>query len=172
MAAMKEEAKAADGVAQADLAALCQSCGLCCDGSLFGRVGLEPEEVELARRRRLRVLPRAEGFEQPCAALASPGPRLGERRCSIYDDRPLACRRFVCRLLDRHRREGGAIEGRLSVVRRVRSLVASLEASGLTPADFEGTHASTQHVRPGAEVERHAYLELTRILEEDFARAR
>jgi hypothetical protein len=169
---MTDETKAANPTAEADLAILCQSCGLCCDGSLFGRVGLEPEEVEPARRCRLHVLPSAKGFEQPCAALASSGPGLGERRCSIYDERPLSCRRFVCRLYDRHRREGGLIEERLAVVRRVRLLVASLEASGLQPADFEGAQASTQPVDPRAALAMHAYLELTRILEEDFARAR
>jgi Fe-S-cluster containining protein len=152
--------------AEGELALLCRSCGLCCDGSLFGRVDLEPEEVEPARRLRLRVLHNAKGFEQPCAALARSGPGLDGCLCTIYDDRPLSCRRFTCRLYDRHRREGGSIEERLSVVRRVRSLVARLEASGLTPADFEGT------VDHEAEPELHAYLELMRSLEEDFARAR
>ena len=57
------------------------------------------------------------GFEQPCGALTR------ERSCSIYTERPLACRRFVCRLHDRHRREGGPLEARIAAVRRVRVLV-------------------------------------------------
>jgi hypothetical protein len=138
--------------AEADLALLCRSCGLCCDGSLFGRADLEPSEVEPARRR-LHVLSSGKGFEQPCTALASSGPERGERICSIYDERPRSCRRFVCRLYERHRREGGPIEPRLAVVRRVRRLIDSL------PADSRAARATP------------SVLELTRILEEDFARA-
>jgi hypothetical protein len=85
------------------------------------------------------------------------------RTCAIYDERPVACRRFVCRLYDRHRREGGPLAPRLAAVRRVRELVGSLEAAGLEPADFEAG-------RP-ASVARETYEELMQRLEEDFARA-
>jgi len=122
-----------------DLAKLCQSCGLCCDGSLFGRVGLEPEEIEPARKRRLRVIGRGTAFEQACSALvAAPGGEPGRRICSMYPDRPSACRRFVCRLHERHRREGGPIEARLIAVRRARELVSDLEASRAMARDFGG----------------------------------
>jgi Fe-S-cluster containining protein len=163
--------EAGDAAARGELEVLCQSCGLCCDGSLFGRVDLEPEEIEPARRHRLRVLPGARGFEQPCAALARRGPELGRRCCSIYEERPLACRRFACRLYERHLREGGPIEERLRVVRRVRDLAASLEASGLVPSDFE-SGPSAGPVDPRVARAMPAYLELTRSLEEHFARAR
>src|SRR5215472_16937799 len=106
----------------ADLERLCQSCGLCCDGSLFGRVGLAPGEVEGARRRGLRVVPSGGSLEQPCAALEASA--SGRRRtCSIYDERPQSCRAFACRLYERHRLEGGPLEERLAVVRRVRELL-------------------------------------------------
>jgi Fe-S-cluster containining protein len=121
-----------------DLARLCQSCGLCCDGSLFGRVPLEPEEVERARKRRLRVLDSGRGFEQACSALAAIEGEGGRRSCAIYPARPHACRRFVCRLHERHRREGGPLEPRLVAVRRARELVGYLEESGMTAADFAG----------------------------------
>ena len=148
---------------------LCQSCGLCCDGSLFGRGDLQPGEVEGARRNRLRVLPGAKGFEQPCSALANAG--AGLRSCSVYDERPLACRRFVCRLHERYREEGGLLEERIAVVRRVRWLVARLEASGRTPADLETAAHSDGPTTAEAEEDLRHYRELTRILEEDFARA-
>jgi Fe-S-cluster containining protein len=131
------------------VSSLCQACGLCCDGSLFGRVGLEPDEVEGARKRRLHVVRGAASFEQPCSALAVDADGDGEsRRCSIYDDRPLSCRRFVCRLHEKYRREGGAIDAPLAVVRRVRELLASL--ASLDPA---------------------SRAELTKTIEESFARA-
>jgi Fe-S-cluster containining protein len=155
---------------QADLALLCQSCGLCCDGSLFGFVALEGEELALTKHR-LRVLPSGKGFEQPCSALTSSGPGPGGYVCSIYEERPIACRRFVCRLYDRHQREGGPIEDRLAVVRRVRFLVATLEGSGFTPADFEAAPSSARPCDESASAARRAYLELTRSLEEDFARS-
>jgi Fe-S-cluster containining protein len=168
---MNDEAKAAESATEADLEVLCQSCGLCCDGSLFGRVDLQPEEVESARRRRLRVLPSVKGFEEPCTALASSGPGLVDRRCSIYDERPLSCRRFVCRLYDRYRRKGGLIEEQLAVVRRVRLLVATLESSGLEPTDFDGVESSAQANDVRAAFAADVYLELRRSLEENFARA-
>jgi Fe-S-cluster containining protein len=118
-----------------ELETLCRACGLCCDGSLFGRVELEPDEVEPARR--LNVLTH---FDQPCPALATSG-------CTIYRDRPRSCRRFTCRLYERHRREGGPLDARLAVVRRARALLAGLDRAAPVPA------------------------ELTRLLDEDFARA-
>jgi Fe-S-cluster containining protein len=150
-----------------DLEILCQSCGLCCDGSLFGRVDLERDEVDTARRVRLRVVGDGKSFEQPCSALA---PReassSGLRACGLYADRPLSCRRFVCRLYDRHTREGGPLEPRLDAVRRVRELVADLEARGLTPADFDGDGAATRANDPAASI----FSELVARLEADFAR--
>jgi Fe-S-cluster containining protein len=133
-----------------DLETLCRSCGMCCDGSLFGRVDLRAEETQAARRRGLKVIASGDAFEQPCAALA-------HGRCSIYEERPEACRRFTCRLYERHEREGGPIEPRLAVVRRVRELVAGLEATGLAPSDLEASPA---------------YQELTLLLTNDLARAR
>ena len=127
-----------------DLETLCQSCGLCCDGSLFGLVPLEREEVGVARRHRLHLVDSERGFEQPCSALSPNG------ACSIYEERPRACRAFVCRLYDRHRREGGPLEPRLAAVQRVRELLTTLHAKGLGPADL---------------------AELQQRLEDDFARA-
>lgn len=143
-----------------DLSVLCRACGFCCDGSLFNRVELLPEEVEPARKNRLHVLDGGRAFEQPCAALTPCGD--GQRTCAVYDERPSSCRRFTCRLFERQRRDGGPLAPRLEAVRRVRVLVAELEARGLTPADFDG---------PGPEAAaRAAFDELIRRLEDDFAR--
>ena len=127
-----------------DLATLCRSCGLCCDGSLFNLVPLERDEVALARKHRLHVLENDKGFEQPCSALAEHG------ACSIYEERPRSCRSFVCRLYERQRREGGPLEPRLAAAKRTRELVTEVRAQGLGPSDLE---------------------ELQRRLEDDFARA-
>jgi hypothetical protein len=155
---------------EGDLATLCRSCGMCCDGSLFGLVDLESAEVEPARRRRLRVLDSRKGFEQPCSALtAVETTRDAWQTCSIYAERPLACRRFACRLYDRHQREGGPLEPRLAAVRRIRELVASLDALGSKPADFEAEPSTTSSSLGSFATQ--TFAELMRRLEEDFARA-
>jgi uncharacterized protein len=152
-----------------DLERLCQSCGLCCDGSLFGRVTLQPDEVAPAKKSRLRVISSGTGFEQPCSALVRAASGAGqELACSIYDERPMACRRFACRLHERFHREGGRIEPHLAAVFRVRHLLAVLKVSGLEPADFEGNRLAH---RPDGESLQAAYVELMRVLEENFARA-
>jgi hypothetical protein len=76
---------------------LCLSCGLCCDGTLFQIVRMQPEDspAELAALG-LRMRHRGEEFwmEQPCAALK----RLC---CTVYDQRPVRCRKFHCQQLTR-----------------------------------------------------------------------
>jgi hypothetical protein len=75
---------------------LCLACGLCCDGTLFDGVQLEPGEdmrqlqtlglpVTLSRGRK----PVAR-FPQPCAALCP------DRTCRLYANRPRQCRIFEC----------------------------------------------------------------------------
>jgi len=93
---------------------LCLACGLCCDGSLFGRVPLAPDDA----RTHLRVIASGASFEQPCSALVGGA-------CRVYTTRPRACRAFTCKLYERHIREGGPLETRLAVVRRARSLLAA-----------------------------------------------
>lgn len=129
------------------LAALCESCGLCCDGSLFGLVRLAPEEK--TARHRLRIV--NDGFEQPCSAHTKTG-------CAIYDERPAACRNFECRMRDRHRREGGPLEPRVAVVTRVRELIRILQERGRSAFDLD-EESSIEHA------------ELTRLLEDHFSRA-
>jgi len=132
-----------------ELEALCRACGLCCDGSLFGAVPLEAAELGAARAHRLPILPRGNAFEQPCTALEARG---AHRVCAIYEERPRACRAFVCRLYDRHRREGGPLDLRLAAVRRVRALLAAVE---------HGTN----------DARNSAITELGQRIEDDFARA-
>lgn len=140
----------ARGEIEDDLVKLCQSCGLCCDGSLFGRVTIQPAEVRRARKNHLHVLEGGNAIEQPCSALSTSDERCA---CSIYADRLRSCRAFTCRLYDRHRREGGRLEVRLEAVRRVRMLLHLVETTV-----YE-------------EDRRSVIVELTRRMEDDFARA-
>ncbi|MBL8920184.1 MAG: YkgJ family cysteine cluster protein [Myxococcaceae bacterium] len=72
------------------MSALCLSCGVCCDGTLFATAPLAPgEAARLAER--VSVLD-ADTMEFPCRALDGV-------RCTIYDDRPRICREFNCLVL-------------------------------------------------------------------------
>lgn len=73
---------------------LCLSCGLCCDGTLFRDVELQPGD-DAAKLRALglpipRSARRVPRFAQPCAALCA------DLRCRVYADRPARCRQFEC----------------------------------------------------------------------------
>lgn len=77
---------------RADETALCQSCGLCCDGTLFGRVPLTEHDLAPALAN-VQTSPRGGRFiPQRCAALEGTS-------CGCYGERPTACRQFECTLL-------------------------------------------------------------------------
>jgi len=75
---------------------LCIACGLCCDGTLFDTVRLEPgDEVKKLQALGLPVTvsrgrqPVAY-FPQPCSALCA------DRTCRLYAQRPQQCRTYEC----------------------------------------------------------------------------
>ncbi len=74
---------------------LCLTCGLCCDGTLFGSVELTlADDPERLRALGLKIAARGKPrFPQPCAALDS------GCRCRVYGERPQQCRAFECALL-------------------------------------------------------------------------
>ncbi len=78
------------------LEALCLSCGMCCDGTLFDGVQLEPTD-DGARLKALGLPVKVSRgrtpisrFAQPCAALCA------DQSCRVYRDRPYQCRVFEC----------------------------------------------------------------------------
>ena len=74
---------------------LCLHCGLCCDGTLFRDVELQPGD-DAAKLSALGLPVRrgvAAKFPQPCAALCS------DLKCGVYSQRPERCRQFECALL-------------------------------------------------------------------------
>jgi Fe-S-cluster containining protein len=77
---------------------LCRACGLCCDGTLFDLVKLEPgDDVGKLKALGLPVsLSRGKTpvarFPQPCSALCE------DRTCRLYTERPSQCRTFECKL--------------------------------------------------------------------------
>jgi Fe-S-cluster containining protein len=77
--------------------ALCPNCALCCNGVLFADVRLQAGD-DAARLTALGVPLMKRGaltrFSQPCSCLEG-------NLCRIYADRPMRCRTFECRLLQR-----------------------------------------------------------------------
>lgn len=77
---------------------LCRRCGLCCDGSLFGRVPLGPEEsIAQLQAAGFQIQPdetNRQTFAQPC-------PQYQNCQCRMYDQRPRKCREFECKVLSR-----------------------------------------------------------------------
>lgn len=76
---------------------LCLHCGLCCDGTLFRDVELQPGDdagklraLGLPLRSRRREEADQLKFPQPCSALCS------DLKCRVYADRPARCREFEC----------------------------------------------------------------------------
>jgi Fe-S-cluster containining protein len=74
--------------------ALCLACGLCCQGTLHDLVPLDEDELERAARLRLPL------YESPLRlAFRLPCPRLDDRRCTVYADRPRTCQSYACGVL-------------------------------------------------------------------------
>lgn len=78
---------------------LCLECGLCCNGVLFARGELRPDDdhdrlLMLGLRLSLNQKSKTKNqkFHQPCSALDG-------CRCQIYSERPVYCRQFECALL-------------------------------------------------------------------------
>lgn len=81
---------------------LCLKCGLCCDGSLFKDVELQPgDDADRLRKDglRLRKAPPPDAASPPRVRFAQPCRALGaDCRCAVYKDRPSHCRAFECLL--------------------------------------------------------------------------
>ena len=83
--------------------ALCLSCGLCCDGTLFGSVPLKAADVLVPLQAggiEIQAKETEQYFTQPCAAYR-------QSCCQVYTGRPASCRKYRCQLLRKY--ESGAI---------------------------------------------------------------
>jgi Fe-S-cluster containining protein len=105
----------------ADLSTLCAACGACCDGTIFARCTLEPEEAT-SLRKHLALEPDSSTFRQPCTAHGIGG-------CGIYEARPATCRRYRCKL---HQEVGDGqvtLDDALARVRRIRQLSSEIDTT-------------------------------------------
>ena len=108
---------------------LCTDCGICCDGTLFSSVALEPADVATARQHRLPLLEtRSEyALELPCAALRGV-------LCGIDEDRPEACAEYACELRIRVEERRLSVARARAIIDETRTLRARVAAiCGTTP---------------------------------------
>lgn len=74
---------------------LCISCGICCNGTLFGKVPLvSGDDIQLLQKGGIKILLKGEkrSFALGCSAYKN-------SCCQIYDARPQSCIKFRCDLL-------------------------------------------------------------------------
>ncbi|MEM7744050.1 MAG: YkgJ family cysteine cluster protein [Pseudomonadota bacterium] len=94
---------------------LCINCGMCCDGSLFWAVPIDAEDPAPVTRDedgRLR---------QPCACF--------DGVCTIYAQRPGACRTFDCRVLQIVKAGHKDAKWARAQIAAMKKLVVALEAA-------------------------------------------
>lgn len=78
-----------------DQQSLCIFCGICCDGTLFGKAPLTPfDNLEPLTNAGIEILTKdtKKSFKLGCAAFR-------EHCCGVYAERPTICRSFRCELL-------------------------------------------------------------------------
>jgi Fe-S-cluster containining protein len=123
--------------------ALCLSCGLCCDGTLFARVRLHAgDALPSLRAGGIKILTRPGGsaFEQPCAA-------LHQRRCTVYAERPSNCRTFRCELLKCYEAGNLSWSEARTRIDRAHDITAAIriELARVAPNTLEGPVPPGQH---------------------------
>jgi uncharacterized protein len=157
---------------------LCTVCGLCCNGVLFHIVRLQPADsvkqlealgAKVSRKKREPY------FKQPCSFLK-------DCTCSNYAARPVRCRLFECRqlqrLADQQITEDDVMLAIGDVKRRVAKVEAMLEQAGNTSMHlplserYEQVLASPGHAGTTT-ARRHLIAEMTglnQVLNHDFRR--
>lgn len=106
------------------LSALCVECGLCCDGTLFRFLPVEPEDVPAHEALGLPVVTQSGRL-----AMRLPCSKLEARCCTVYQARPPGCRAFVCHLGHQLERGEVAFPAALKLVREAQRRIEVLRAA-------------------------------------------
>jgi len=104
------------------VAQLCPECALCCNGVLFGDVELQSkDDAEQLAASGLRIEQKGKKlrFLQPCSCLDG-------TLCGIYADRPMRCRTFECRLLQKVQRKALTVAAALKSIHEARQQVKTV----------------------------------------------
>ena len=122
------------GTTESPLSQLCLGCGLCCDGSLFTHVGLEPGEASQLHALGIPTKTLHSGTEvlgQRCCALKG-------RECQIYAARPASCAAYECVLATSLTEGRVTLEEAQAVVKKAQRLLAEGHARRFLRRQFRG----------------------------------
>jgi uncharacterized protein len=103
---------------------LCAACGMCCDGTMFQIVRMQPGEVpaELGKLGlKIRCRDGEYFMEQPCSALR-------KNCCTVYEKRPMRCRLFNCQQLQRVESSETTEHEAMAMILETRALVDRVRA--------------------------------------------
>ncbi|HEY0112149.1 MAG TPA: YkgJ family cysteine cluster protein [Allosphingosinicella sp.] len=141
-----------------DASALCGSCGMCCDGTLFLHAKAEREEAErlAAAGHELQEVEEGLRFRLPCQ-------HFQQHRCTIYPERFTSCRSFRCRLLRRLDLGEVTLEDALATVAKARELVSRLSASNGTLTTLEGRRRLRKAGQPSVSASKEEKLSSGRL---------
>ena len=116
---------------------VCLSCGLCCDGAIHEYVTIGMGEVPHVRSLGLDVtiVETEARFLQPCTLFR-------ESRCSVYGNRPVTCRKYVCKLLKKVVAGNLSKDAAIRIVEQARILSAAVQAA--LPAGKTAAEVSDQ----------------------------
>lgn len=102
---------------------LCLSCGLCCRGAIFHRASLDADEISLAKSIGLRYF----SFGKKDFAFSLPCHKYSNDKCSVYLNRPGACRRYRCKILRQLINGEVNLEQSRTIVLQARKLLNSID---------------------------------------------
>lgn len=103
---------------------LCAACGMCCDGTMFQIVRMQPGDTPAALSRlglKIRCRDREYYMEQPCTA-------LHDNSCTVYAQRPTRCRLFNCQQLQRLEISATTEPEAMAMILQTRTLVAQVRS--------------------------------------------
>lgn len=111
-----------DRHAQLEGSELCLSCGFCCKGIISNRAALKPQELEFAKDSGFHFFNASNGNY----AFHLPFHMYQNNRCSIYLNRPDACKSYRCNLLKRLTKVDIDFEKSKLIVFQIKSLMDSI----------------------------------------------
>lgn len=116
--------------------AICIDCGLCCNGTMFHAIDLDPSDdvrVLLTRGAVMVTDAQSKRFHQPC-------PGFDGSHCLVYESRPSACRSFTCSLLTSVTSGRTSPDEARSIIARTRELADALEIDFQSDSDSSVVH--------------------------------
>ena len=86
---------------------ICTECGYCCDGSMFNLImltrdcesGLDSQGKELKHVADYSIIVENRKTKEPTICMEMPCPFVEDKKCTVYEERPLTCKAFRCKLL-------------------------------------------------------------------------